>query len=75
MAGNRHSGMIVPCSQTCILSSLNADSLEMDDDEANLASYWTVPFTEIRVGMKVRGSIKWIFISQEAISLYNLIAD
>jgi hypothetical protein len=55
--------------------TLNEDSLEIDDDEAKFASYWTVPFTKIRVGMKVQGSTEWITIQQAASSLYSLIAD
>ena len=55
--------------------TLNEDSLKVDDDEAKFASYWTVPFTELCVGMKVDGSTKWINIKQTATSLYSLIAD
>ena len=55
--------------------TFNEDSLKIDDDEAKFASYWTVPFTELRVGMKAEGSTKWINIKQTATSLYSLIAD
>ena len=55
--------------------TLNVDSLQIDDDEAKFASYWTVPFTELRVGMKVDGTTKWITINQAATSLFSLIAD
>ena len=55
--------------------TLNEDSLLIDNDEAKFASYWTVPFTELRVGMKVEGTTKWININQTAASLYSLVAD
>ena len=55
--------------------TLNEDSLKINDEEVKFASYWTVPFTEIRIGMKVDGSTKWMNIKQTAISLYSLIAD
>ena len=55
--------------------TLNEDGLLIDDDEAKFASYWTLPFTEIRVGMKVDETTKWIIIKQTATSLYSLIAD
>jgi hypothetical protein len=55
--------------------TLNEDSLQIDDDEAKFASYWTVPFTELRVGMKLHGSTRWITIIQAGASLYSLIAD
>ncbi|XP_062500458.1 mannose-binding protein C-like [Corticium candelabrum] len=50
-------------------------NLDLDDKEAKLASYWTLPFTELRLGMKVNGTIRWITLSYSASSLYSLIAD
>ena len=50
-------------------------NLDLDNKEAKLASYWTVPFTELRLGMKVNGTIRWITHSYSASSLYSLIAD
>ncbi|XP_062500230.1 uncharacterized skeletal organic matrix protein 5-like [Corticium candelabrum] len=50
-------------------------NLDLDDKEAKLASYWTLPFTELRLGMKVDGTIRWIILSYSASSLYSLIAD
>ena len=55
--------------------TLHDDRLLMDDNEAKFASYWTVPFTELRVGMKVEGATRWVNIHQSAASLYSLIAD
>ena len=51
------------------------NNLDMDDKETKLASYWTLPFTELRLGMKVDGTIRWITFSYTASSLYSLIAD
>ncbi|XP_062500112.1 uncharacterized skeletal organic matrix protein 5-like [Corticium candelabrum] len=50
-------------------------NLDLDDKEAKLASYWTLPFTELRLGMKVDGTMRWITFSYSASSLYSLIAD
>ena len=50
-------------------------NLDLDDKEAKLASYWTLPFTELRLGMKVDGTMRWITFSYRASSLYSLIAD
>ena len=50
-------------------------NLDLDDKEAKLTSYWTLPFTELRLGMKVDGTIRWIILSYSASSLYSLIAD
>ena len=52
------------------------NNLDLDDKEAKLASYWTLPFTELRLGMKVDGATtRWITFSYTASSLYSLIAD
>ena len=50
-------------------------NLDLDDKEAKLASYWTLSFTELRLGMKVHGTMRWITFSYSASSLYSLIAD
>ena len=51
------------------------NNLDLDDKETKLASYWTLPFTELRLGMKVNGTTRWITFSYTASSLYSLIAD
>ena len=51
------------------------NNLDLDDKETKLASYWTLPFTELRLGMKVDGTTRWITFSYTASSLYSLIAD
>ena len=51
------------------------NSLTLDNGEAKLAAYWTLPFTELRLGMKVSGTTKWITINYSGSSLYSLIAD
>lgn len=57
-------------------STLNTYSLSLDDTEAKLASYWTLPFTELRLGMKVPGRVtRWITVRYKAESLYSVIAD
>ncbi|XP_062499935.1 uncharacterized protein LOC134177196 isoform X1 [Corticium candelabrum] len=51
------------------------NNLDLDDKETKLASYWTLPFTELRLGMKVDGTTRWITFRYTASSLYSLIAD
>ena len=55
--------------------TFNEDSVAMNDVEAKLASYWALPFTELRLGMKTGTTTRWIVISLKATSLYSLIAD
>ncbi|XP_062511168.1 collagen alpha-1(XI) chain-like [Corticium candelabrum] len=55
--------------------TFQSNNLALDDKEAKLASYWTLPFNELRLGMKVAGTIRWITYSYNASSLYSLIAD
>ena len=55
--------------------TFQSNSLDLDDKETKLASYWTLPFTELRLGMKVDGTIRWISFSYRASSLYSIIAD
>ena len=56
-------------------TTYQSNSLAIDDKEAKLASYWTLPFTELHLGMKLNGTIRWITFSYKASSLYSLIAD
>ena len=55
--------------------TFQSNNLYLDNKETKLASYWTLPFTEVRLGMKVDGTIRWITFSYKASSLYSLIAD
>ena len=55
--------------------TFQSSNLSLDNREAKLASYWTLPFTELRLGMKVSGTTKWITISYSGSSLYSLIAN
>jgi hypothetical protein len=52
-----------------------SNSLELDNTEAKLASYWTLPFTELRLGMKESGITRWIIIKYRGLSVFTLIAD
>ena len=47
----------------------------LDDREAKLPSYWTLPFTELRLGMKQGNDTQWITTRYSANSLYSVIAD
>ena len=55
--------------------TFQSNFLSLDDKEAKLASYWTLSFTELRLGMKVGGTTRWITFGYRASSLYSLIAD
>ena len=55
--------------------TFNEDSVAMNEDEAKLASYWALPFTQLRLGMRIGTTTRWIVVSLKAASLYSLIAD
>ena len=55
--------------------TFNEDSAAMNDFEAKFSSYWALSFTELRLGMKVGTTTRWIVITLEATSPYSLIAD
>lgn len=46
-----------------------------DDQETKLPSYWSTPFKELCVGMKVGADLNFISINYTADSLYSLFAD
>jgi hypothetical protein len=46
-----------------------------DDQETKLPTYWSLPFKEICLGMKVNNELNFISISYQASSLFSLIAD
>ena len=51
---------------------LNADKVAMDTAEAKYASFFTLPFTQMRVGMAVGPTTKYVVINQKADSLRAL---
>ena len=57
--------------------TLNNDSLDMSATESKLATYWTLPLTELRLGMTVSGTTRWITVGvgSTAATLFSLIAD
>ncbi|CAB3999429.1 Hypothetical predicted protein [Paramuricea clavata] len=46
----------------------------LDDRETKLANYWSTPFKQLCVGMKVNNSVQFIPISYFANSLYDILA-
>jgi hypothetical protein len=46
-----------------------------DDQETKLPTYWSTPFKEICLGMKVNNELKFISIPYQASSLFSVIAD
>jgi subtilisin-like proprotein convertase family protein len=51
---------------------LNADKPAFEDTEAKLMSFVKLPFTQMRVGMKVAGATKWLLLTQTGTSLMDL---
>jgi len=43
-------------------TAYNADKPELDTNEAKLASFWSVPVTELRVGMTDGGVTRWLVV-------------
>jgi hypothetical protein len=46
-----------------------------DDQETKLPTYWSTPFKEICLGMKVNKELNFISIPYQASSLFSVIAD
>lgn len=46
-----------------------------DDQETKLPTYWSTPFKEICLGMKVNNELNFISIPYQASSLFSVIAD
>ena len=44
----------------------------LDKNECKLQSYWTLSFTEMRLGMQVGSTTRWITFSYKASSLFSL---
>ena len=55
--------------------SYNEDSVYLDDNEAKLASFWTLPFNEVLVGLKTNGETNWVTFRKSASSLRHVIAS
>ena len=47
----------------------------LDDNETKLATFWSTPFTQLCVGMKVDNLVRFIPIRYKANSLYDVLAD
>ena len=47
----------------------------LDEKETKLATYWSTPFKELCVGMKIKNSVNFILIPYPAKSLYHIISD
>lgn len=52
----------------------NPDKPALDMTEAKLASFWSVPFTEVRVGMN-DGKLRWLVVSLTSTSLLDAIKN
>jgi hypothetical protein len=57
-------------------SGYNIAATAMDFNEAKLPSYWSMPFTQLRVGLRTGfGDTQWLSINYAAKSLFEVIAD
>lgn len=52
----------------------NATATALDTEEAKLASYYTIPFTKLRLGMQYMGTRRWISLDVAGTSLRDVIA-
>ena len=53
--------------------AIGADAPGLDEKQALLVSYWTVPFSEVRVGLRTKTDLRWATLSQKAASLLALL--
>ena len=55
-------------------TAINPDAAGLDDKQALLQSYWTVPFTEVRVGMRTGKDLRWATVKHVASSLHGVLS-
>ncbi|XP_065826929.1 uncharacterized protein [Oscarella lobularis] len=55
-------------------SGFNVDSVEFDTNEAKLASFWTLPFNELLLGLRTGHVIHWITLHKSGQSLKSVLA-
>jgi len=53
-------------------SLLREDSLDLSEEEAKLDTYLRLPLTELRLGMTVSGTTRWVTVSATATSMHEL---
>ena len=56
-------------------SSYNEDSVHLDHNEAKLASFWTLPFKEVLIGLKTNHETNWVTLHKRAASLRHIITS
>ena len=54
-------------------TTFNEDFIEFDGNETKLASFWSLPFEELLLGMKTGSTLRWITVQKKAISLRSII--
>ncbi len=54
--------------------AIGANTPGFDDQQAVLASYWTVPFTQVRVGLRTKGVLRMATLDHAAPSLHAVLA-
>ncbi len=55
------------------IAALHPNRPRFDDREARLTSYWALPFTQLRVGLKATKQTTWLVANISASSLFHLI--
>lgn len=54
-------------------NGLNEDKPDLDNVEAKLPSFWSVPVTELRIGMADAGALRWLVVPVTGASLQEIL--
>ncbi|MBM4341932.1 MAG: hypothetical protein FJ100_00945 [Deltaproteobacteria bacterium] len=57
------------------IAALYPERPRFDDREARLTSYWALPFSQLRVGLKATKQTTWLVANVQASSLFHLIVQ
>lgn len=57
------------------ITTLNPGHPRLDEQEGKFDSYWSVPHSELRIGMHVGNQVAWLVLPLQATSLFHLIKD
>ena len=56
-------------------TAYNEGAADLDGSQAKLRSFWSVPFTQLRLGMQVGSDLRWIQFGYSANSLWHVLQD
>ncbi len=57
------------------IATLHPGFPRLDEHEAKFDSYWSVPHTELRIGMHVANQVAWLVLPIQGTSLFHLMKD